>query len=340
MLAYRPESGYEAATSAVALAREIEDIEIEADALVTLGCARVSLGDPTGVKDLEHALGLVGHRGRVAARALNNLGWAYSVIGDLSRALRVSEENAARAAREGDAQDAWFSRGTSPTARAGRWDEAMHSVDSFDSAPEGARYMQTSVRSLRANILAARDRPEAALREIRDVVAISRPAMDPQAAWPSLVESLGCSAPGTRRRGGGVPQRVDRQHRRERVSRRCAGVGHPARARVRRRGPLAGSKADRRTAFDRGLARGCDAVLDARYVAAQDLLEATGGQPLQAELRLAPRRVVSEGKPARRTLSSIALAPFGERRRDRIPSRGRRAAHRRELMTPLPAVDS
>ena len=194
MLAFRPELGYEAATSAVALAREIEDVEIEADALVTLGCARVSLGDPTGVEDLEHALGLVGHRGRVASRALNNLGWAYSVIGDLSRALRVSEENAARATEEGDAQQAWFSEGNvaSQLYALGRWDEAMRSVDSFDSsAPEGARYMETAVRSLRADILAARDRPEAALEEIRDVVAISRPTMDPQATWPSLVGSLG-----------------------------------------------------------------------------------------------------------------------------------------------------
>ena len=38
-LAFRPESGFELAESAIALAREIEDVKIEADALVTLGCA-------------------------------------------------------------------------------------------------------------------------------------------------------------------------------------------------------------------------------------------------------------------------------------------------------------
>ena len=41
----------------------------------------------------------------------------------------------------------------------------------------------------------------------------------------------------------------------------------------------------------------CDAVLDARYVAAAGLLETTGEQPLQAELRLrAAKQFVSEGK--------------------------------------------
>ena len=300
MLAYRPESGYEAATTAVALAREIADVEIEADALVTLGCARVSLGDPTGVEDLEHALGLVGNRGRVASRALNNLGWAYSVIGDLSRALRVSEENAARATQEGDAQQAWFSEGNvaNNLYALGRWDEAMHSIDSFDSAPEGARYMQTSVRSLRANISAARDRPEAALEEIRDVVAISRPTMDPQAIWPSLVDL----------------SRIAQQLGLHEEAEACLNELTDSMAASESPGDaqewdiqlvLAFVDADRaqeaREIVERlpaGVWREvCDALLEARYVAAADLLEATGEQPLQAELRLrAATQLVSEGR--------------------------------------------
>ena len=300
MLVYRPKSGYEAATTAVALAREIADVEIEADALVTLGCARVSLGDPAGVEDLEDALGLVGHRGRVAARALNNLGWAYSVIGDLSHALGVSEQSAARATQEGDVQQAWFSEGNvaNNLYSLGRWDEAMNSVDSFDSAPEGARYMQTSVRSIRANILAARDRPEAALEEIRDVVAISRPTMDPQAIWPSLVEL----------------SRIAQQLGLDDEAEACLDELTDSIAASESPGDaqewdiqlvLAFVDADRsqeaREIVERLPAviwrEVCDAVLEARYVAAADLLDATGEQPVQAELRLrAATQLLFEGR--------------------------------------------
>ena len=300
ILAFRPESGYELAESAVALAREIGDVEIEADALITLGCARVSLGDPTGVGDLEHALELVGHRGRAAGRGFNNLGWAYSVIGDLSQALRVTEQEAARAMQVGDVQDAWFAKGNvvNTLYSLGRWDEAVDTVDSFDSAPEGARYQVAPVRSLRAQILAARDRPEEALEEIREVVAISRRTRGPQSEWPALVvhsriaqqqgfgdEVVAClneltqSISASESAGDAQEWHIElvlalvdadrSQEAREIVARLPAGVWREV----------------------------CDTVLDARYVAAADLLEATGEHPLQAELRLrAATQLVSEGR--------------------------------------------
>ena len=300
MLAYRPESGSELAQSAVALAREIEDTEIEADALVTFGCGRVSLGDPTGVRDLEQALELVGHRGRVAARALTNLGWAYSVIGDLEQALRASERSAARSAEEGYDQDAWFAKGNiADTLYAlGRWDEALAIIDSFDSAPEGARYQLSSVRSVRANVLAARDRPGAALEEVREVVELTRPTMDPQAMRAPLLilsrlayqQGLIAEAEATVAEvtdsivvspSAGDPQewhielvlalvdtgRVDAAM--TIVGRLPAGVWRDA----------------------------CRAALEARYADVADLLDATGEQSLQAELRLrAATDLVSVGR--------------------------------------------
>ena len=300
ILAYRPESGYELAESAIALARQIADIEIEADALVTLGCARVSLGDPGGVEDLEDALVLVGQRGRVAGRGFTNLGWAYSVIGDLSQALRVNEQQAASAMQESNVQDAWFAKGNlvSTLYELGRWDEALHTIDSFSSAPDGARYQLTSVRSIRALVLAARDHPEAALEEIREVVALSRPTMDPQAVWPSLLvlsrlalqqgleeeaeasmNELTDSIEATESAGDAQEWHVELIH--VLVDADCSGEAK----RIVERLPT-------------GVWRdACTAVLEGRYADAADLLGGTGEQPLQAELRLrAATQLVAEGR--------------------------------------------
>jgi class 3 adenylate cyclase/tetratricopeptide (TPR) repeat protein len=300
MLAFRPESGHALAESAVAFAREIGDVEIEADALITLGCARVSLGDPGGVEDLETALGLVGHRGRVAGRGFANLGWAYSVIGDLSQALRVSEQLAARAMQEGNVQDAWFAKGNlvNTLYSLGRWDDALNAVDSFDSAPEGARYQQASVRSMRANVLAARDRPDDALEEIREVVALSRPTMDAQTVWPSLVIlSRLAHQRGFREEAEASMNEVTDSI----AASESAGDAQEWHIEL----ALALLDADRSqeaTEIVERLPAGvwrdvCDAMLDARYVAAADLLEATGEQPLQAQARLrAATQLVSEGR--------------------------------------------
>ena len=131
---------------AIDLAREVGDVETEAHALVTLGCTRVSLGDAEGVHDLEVALDLVGRRGTVAGRAMTNLGWAYGVIGDLERSLRVTEEGIAQAEKEGDVQTVWFSRGNLAAMQyaLGAWDEALHAVKAFDDAPDGVQYQRVA----------------------------------------------------------------------------------------------------------------------------------------------------------------------------------------------------
>ena len=300
MLAYRPESGYELAVTAVALAREVDDTDIEADALVTLGSARVSLGDVTGVQDLEHALELVGHRGRIAGRALINLGWAYSVIGDLPQALHAGERSAAHSTQQGDVQGAWFAKGNTANSlySLGRWDEALDTIDSFDAAPEGARYQLSSVRSVRAQALAARDRPDAALEEIRDVVALARPTMDPQAIWPSLVVlSRLAHQQGLQREADAAMNEVA-----ESIAANES-PGDPQEWHVDLTLSLADTgRVDIARAIVERLPAGvwrdaCRATLEARYGDVADLLETTGEQPLQAEFRLrAARELVAAGR--------------------------------------------
>jgi class 3 adenylate cyclase/tetratricopeptide (TPR) repeat protein len=300
VLAYSPESGLVLAESAIALAREIEDARIEADALVTLGCARVALGDPRGVENIEGALELVGHRGGVAARAYVNLGWAYSVIGDLARAHRVTEEAVERGEREGDIQDAWFSRGNLVNSLydLGRWDEALDVIDSFDAAPDGARYQLVSVRSVLASVLAARDRSDEALEVIREVVTLARPLMDPQALWPSIV-ALSRLA---RERG----LRAEAESALDEVTSSIAAgdsAGEVQQWHIELVLLLVvAGRFEEATAIVERLAAGvwrdaCSAVLEGRYADGAELLEATGEQPVQAELRLrAATQLLSEGK--------------------------------------------
>ncbi|HKX48472.1 MAG TPA: adenylate/guanylate cyclase domain-containing protein [Gaiellaceae bacterium] len=288
-LAFRPESGLELAESAVALAREIEDVKIEADALVTLGCARVALGDPGGVESIEGALELVGHRGGVAARAYVNLGWAYSVIGDIAQALRVAEEAVERGEREGDIQDAWFSRGNLVNSLydLGRWDEAVDLIASFADAPDGARYQLVSVRSVQASVLAARDRPDEALEVIREVVTLARPSMDPQALWPSMVVlSRLARERGLRTEAESALDEVTSSI----AASESAGDVQQWHVELVLLLVVAGCVEDA-TAIVGRLAAGvwrdaCSAVLEERYAEAADILERIGEQPLQALLRL------------------------------------------------------
>jgi len=301
-LAWSPESGLELAKSAIALAREIEDVKIEADALITFGCARVALGDPGGVENLEGALELVGHRGGVAARAYVNLGWAYSVIGDLAQAHRVSEEAVERGEREGDIQDAWFSKGNLVNSLydLGRWDEALDLIDSFDAAPEGARYQLSSVRCVLADVLAARERPDEALDVIREVVTLARPSMDPQAVWPSIVVLSRLA----RERG----LRAEAESALDEVTEAIVASDSAGDAQQWHIDLVlllvAADRFEDAIAIVERLAAGvwrnaCTAVLEERHADAVDIVERTGEQPLQAQLRLrAAAMLVTEGRLA------------------------------------------
>jgi class 3 adenylate cyclase/tetratricopeptide (TPR) repeat protein len=301
MLTYRPETGMTFATSAIKLARDVHDVEIEAHALVTLGCARVSLGDPLGTEDMERALELVGRRGAVAARALNNLGWAYETNGDLFRSRDVAEEAMEFGEQEGELQTAWFARGNLVIAyyELGDWDQALAYFGLLDDAPEGARYMQLNARAEHALILAARERGDDPLDELREVLALLQNADEQQpTTWLTLLVFSILA----RRRGMASEANAKLD---ELVSSIAAheSVGDPA--------PWQSAfvlelvDADRATEAEeivRRLTAGtwkdaCAAVAERRFASAADILDATGEQPIQADLRLrAARDLVAQGR--------------------------------------------
>jgi tetratricopeptide (TPR) repeat protein len=300
MITFRPETGMTLARSAIALARAVHDLEIEGHALVTLGCARVSLGDSLGVEDIERALEVVGRRGHVAGRALTNLGWAYEINGDLRRALTATEECVELAEQGGDIQTEWFARGNLAASKfgLGDWDGALVTIGLFDDAPEGARYMQFNVRVEHALILAARDRAEEALGELRDVLSFLADKEEEAATWYVLTAYSSLA----RRRGltSEADEKLD-----ELMTSIAAheSVGDPSRSHIEL--VLELLDADRTNDVYEILRRlvagpwrdACVAVAERQFAAAADILDSTGDQPIQAELRLrAAQGLMAEGR--------------------------------------------
>jgi class 3 adenylate cyclase/tetratricopeptide (TPR) repeat protein len=299
-LTYRPESGRAFSLAAIELAREMSEPEIEADALVTLGCVRISLGDAAGLDDLQAALDLVGRRGFVAGRALTNLGWAYDVVGDLPRAYTATVEAIEHAERDGDIQTTWFSRFNLATTahQLGRWDEALHLVDQIAGAPEGVNIARIFARSTRAKVLFARDRGAEAMEVVEGMLAQIRELDEVQLAWPTLSQYVGFA----RRLGrtadadAGLSAVMEGMRTYESVG--DPGIWH---SELVLELVEAGRAAETSEVVDRLTASPwrdvCQAIVERRFVEAAEVLAATGEQSFQAEVRLmAAGALISDGQ--------------------------------------------
>lgn len=93
MLAHRLDSAAELAERARTMGRELGLQEIEANALITLGCARYLTGDEQGMTDQAEALQFCrDHRLRATARAMNNLAATLQEEGQLRRSYGLLAE--------------------------------------------------------------------------------------------------------------------------------------------------------------------------------------------------------------------------------------------------------
>jgi class 3 adenylate cyclase/tetratricopeptide (TPR) repeat protein len=300
MLAYDRDTALPLALEAVELAASIGDDEIRADALVTAGVVTATGGDRGGVRMIEDALDLVGHRGKVASRGYTNLFVAHATFGDYVEARRALERGLERAERDGDEQGAWFIRGNliGLLFSTGEWEGALDLIRMFLAEPKES-YMLNAARDVNARILHARG-ADGALDQIRSAVALARRLEDPQALWPSLISLATLS-----RRDGLEPERQaaltevaaevlanptvgDAQEWHVEVVYELADTGREADARTLAERVPAGPWAD-----------ACLAVVEKRYLDAADIVESLANEPLQADLRfLAARQLAAEGRLA------------------------------------------
>jgi class 3 adenylate cyclase/tetratricopeptide (TPR) repeat protein len=178
---------------AMAIARPLGLLEVEANALITAGTARYSLGDPLGIVQQEEALRLCRQHGlRALQRAANNLATTMQEEGRLRRSYELIDESA-RATR------GW---GLSLTTRAddsemalmawydGQWDRLLEHTEAFlATAGAEAQQWESHLLALAGIVRALRGEPVPA--ELDHIVERAR-----RSGFPSLVRSalahLGC----------------------------------------------------------------------------------------------------------------------------------------------------
>ena len=195
MIAGDPAEGLRLGQQALAMAEALENDEIRAHALNTVGSSKGYVGDPTGVADLERALEIaVGVRSPQAGTILNNLAVRALFELDLRRGAELFDEGRRIAELYGSASDARWLRGQQVTAAyiLGRWDEALERCERFIAECEAGspHYLYYQALGDRAAIREARGDTEGALADFRSALAVAREAGDPQALLPCLGSSV------------------------------------------------------------------------------------------------------------------------------------------------------
>ena len=190
MLAGEHSQSLRLGTAALAMADELDLDELRAHALITIGTARCSQGDPGGEEDLQRALEIaLAANSPTAAGALNNLG-AIAVLKDIPREYAFVQESRQVGERMGDREIMRFADGNLVWClwALGRWDEAVEGANDFIAACErgSPHYLESSVREARAAILLARGDVEAALHDLGLARELASHARDPQTQLPPL----------------------------------------------------------------------------------------------------------------------------------------------------------
>ncbi len=184
-----------AATEAVAIAEQLGLDGVRVHALTTLGVTRSELGDRTGLDDLEKCIEIAVEAGsHLAANTYNNLGFMYTLAGDIRRDIELREEAIRVAERFGDERMVRFTKLCMPDLLyyLGDWErsltEADTAVESFEAG--SSHYLEANIRWTRAALLFARGHAVAAYADALRGVEAARDAKDPQMMRPALATRL------------------------------------------------------------------------------------------------------------------------------------------------------
>jgi tetratricopeptide (TPR) repeat protein len=179
------EAVIELAKEALTMAEALDLAEIRADALITLGRARVWLADARGVEDTEQglALALATNSLIVTERGYDGLWFAIAIeaTGEFQRLPELYQQSMRVAERLGNIHLLRSARaGMITTQRfVGEWDDALQAADAFIAECEGvtANPLERGVRLQRAYIRQARDDRAGALEDIEKGLAAASSGM-------------------------------------------------------------------------------------------------------------------------------------------------------------------
>jgi class 3 adenylate cyclase len=191
LVAARAEEALAVASEAAAMADELDLDDVRALTTMTIGDARVQLGDLGGLADFERGIELAVEAGSPeAVSGTINLADTVMDLGEPSRAVELRELARSAAERLGDARSLRWLRAerSGELYWLGRWDEALELADAFvaESAGGSRHYMEAYCRLVRGRIRLARGETAAALEDAARAVELGREALDPQALYPTL----------------------------------------------------------------------------------------------------------------------------------------------------------
>jgi tetratricopeptide (TPR) repeat protein len=173
------------------MARALRDHDSEAAGLGAIGVARMNLGDPGGMADLERCVALYQEHGSSGViEWQNNLAYSRAILGDL-RGCVVARWAAVHAAEHFGSTRAlrWLElERTADHYWSGQWDEAEVVADSATAeASSGAtHYLECDCRIWRGRIRLARGQLDAAHEDYQRALELARASNDRLNLDPAL----------------------------------------------------------------------------------------------------------------------------------------------------------
>ncbi|HWQ24559.1 MAG TPA: AAA family ATPase [Gaiellaceae bacterium] len=193
-LAGADEDAIRVGAEALAMAEALALPDVQVHVLVTIGYAKTSSGDVSGLEDLRQAIAIAVAAGSSeVARATNNLAVAVWSLGDLRQALTLMDDAVLQSERLRLARQLTFSRNvrTWLLFQLGEWDTALPPTEEFLAECEAGapHYHEGGLRLRRAAARLARDDVDGALEDLSKVVPLARGARDSQQRIPWLAGS-------------------------------------------------------------------------------------------------------------------------------------------------------
>jgi hypothetical protein len=183
--------GLELAERARPMVEEVGDDELRSHVLNTIGMARVSLGDPSGIEDLRRSVVLAeaASSPELLHTAYNNLANMLWRLGRLDAATECLTQARVADERFGLSSGLRWLIGEDmlDNALRGRWDVALKLADAvIAAAADDPHYHEGPARMVRAEILLSRGDLNA-LADSERGLALAREAKDAQTVRPALV---------------------------------------------------------------------------------------------------------------------------------------------------------